>query len=635
MDKFKNGINIDFKMFNLGIDLNKKTNFLKGYSEFGFSIFDEEVQKLKEDLQLIASKDGKVTNLSEEESIEFYNNAMKKIDKNFKPIEKFEEGKNPVIEFLQQHTENYYSAFELQKELRSATNRVFEIDEVAMLIDAKEKQINYIKKLINEDKENKLRMFNYVEISKNSTDKDLEKYKKLLKMEFLSEITLHNLIKLNKEEFEKLEQLATKDIKKFQFDMGTIEMLTKLPDKEFENILNNYPTFTASKLNDELLSITKEPEKNPQISEIYDIKTKKQIEKITTEKNENTENIIIENSQNNSIHKLHRIKDELGIFFTETQTISRFDNNNRLLSKETIIQKADSIELVASLTDKDGNQHPTQWSSIDAETGVKTIQRDLISPAGTKTNYYYEETPDGMQISEYKITDKNGKFLLNEKRTFQPVNGSENKFISTVNDKTYLIEHKENEIIVTDKQENKTTIINLNDIETDNKKELTTILKKLSGDKLITLNTRNLKKLTFENVENGQYANVTRSIDIGSLENSASAEDQLRTLLHEMGHFFDTAINDDIVGEISDSKKFMKTYKKELQKMKEYANSKEQNYIDYFSVGERGREETVAESTMALASAYTSPRTYFLQKYFPETIAVVAEILAKQNNYLT
>ena len=94
-------------MFNLGIDLNKKTNFLKGYSEFGFSIFDEEVQKLKEDLQLIASKDGKVTNLSEEESIEFYNNAMKKIDKNFKPIEKFEEGKNPVIEFLQQHTENY------------------------------------------------------------------------------------------------------------------------------------------------------------------------------------------------------------------------------------------------------------------------------------------------------------------------------------------------------------------------------------------------------------------------------------------------------------------------------------------------------------------------------------------------
>lgn len=635
MDKSPKSINFDPKIFNLSIELTKETSFLKGYSEFGFSIFEDEVPQLKDDITLFASKDGNATNLSEEESLEFYNNAMKKIDKDFKPIKNFENGKNPVIDFIKQHTENYYNAFELKKNLHSATNRVFEINETAMLINAKEKQINYIKQLIKEDKDSKLRMFNYLQISENSTPKDLEKYKKLLKMDFLLDLELHSLIKLNNNEFKKLEQLATMGIHKFQFSMGTLNMVTKIPDEEFADIINKHPNFQANKINEELLSITKDPSNNPKISEIYDIKTKKQIETITTEKAENSETITIKNFKNNSIHIINKNNDKFGRFSHENQTISRFDSNNNLLSKETIIKKADSYELIASLTDKDGNQHPTQWSSIDKETGIKTIQRDLVSPAGTKTNYYYEETPDGLQISEYKITDKNGKLLLDEKRTFQPVAGTENKFISSVNDKTYLIEHKENEIIVTDRQTNKTTVINLNDIQTDNKEELTTILKKLSGDKLVAISTRNLKKLTFENIDNGHFNENERAIDISALENSNSAEDQLRTLLHEIGHFFDTPIGNDTIGEISNSKKFIKTYQKEIQQMKKYTNSKEQTYLDYFSFGKRGRLETVAEGTMALATAYTSPRTYFLQKYLPETIAVIAEILAKQNNYLT
>ena len=97
MDKFENGINIDPKIFNLSVNLTKETNFLKGYSEFGFSIFEEEVEKLKEDLNLFAAKDGNLTNLSEEESIEFYNATMKKINKDFKPIKSFEKGKNPKL----------------------------------------------------------------------------------------------------------------------------------------------------------------------------------------------------------------------------------------------------------------------------------------------------------------------------------------------------------------------------------------------------------------------------------------------------------------------------------------------------------------------------------------------------------
>lgn len=635
MDKFENGINIDPKIFNLSVNLTKETNFLKGYSEFGFSIFEEEVEKLKEDLNLFAAKDGNLTNLSEEESIEFYNATMKKINKDFKPIKSFEKGKNPVINFIKQHTENYYKSFEIVKELKKATNKDFQIGEAEFLIDINKKQMNYIKSLIKEDKENRLRMLNYFEISENSTIKDIEKFKKLLKIDFLSEFEFPKLIKLNPKEFQKLEELATRNISKIQISTGAVEMLTKLPENQFTDIINNYPNFNAIKLNDELLSITKESQNNPKISEVYDIKTKKQIEKITTEYLSDTEAITIENFNNNTIHTIYKRKDKYGRLFTETQTISKYDENKNLLSKETIVQKEDGSELLASITDKTGIQHPSQWSTIDKETGLKTIQRDLISPTGTKTNYYYEETPEGIQISEYKITDKNGKILLNEKRTFQPVMGSDNKFISTVNNKTYFIEHTENEIIVTDKQSNQTTTINLNDIETDNKKELTTILKKLSGDKLISLNSRNLNKLTFENIDNGSFDNFNRSIDISSLENSSSAESQLNTLLHEFGHYLDTAISDETVGEISNSKEFLKIYNKELKALKKHSNSKEQEYIDYFTIGIRGRQETVAESTMALSTAYTSPRTYFLQKYFPETIATVAKLIAKQNNYLT
>ena len=46
----------------------------------------------------------------------------------------------------------------------------------------------------------------------------------------------------------------------------------------------------------------------------------------------------------------------------------------------------------------------------------------MKSPDGTRTQYLYENDPQGNRIVDYKITDKNGKVLLNKSQTFEVKN---------------------------------------------------------------------------------------------------------------------------------------------------------------------------------------------------------------------
>ena len=56
----------------------------------------------------------------------------------------------------------------------------------------------------------------------------------------------------------------------------------------------------------------------------------------------------------------------------------------------------------------------------------------------------YENDPEGNRIVDYKITDKNGKVLLNKSQTFEVID--ENKFISSRNNDKYEINVTENTI---------------------------------------------------------------------------------------------------------------------------------------------------------------------------------------------
>jgi len=626
MKNFYKKISLNPKMFELGIIITPETMFLKGYCDFGASIFDVGLQDVKKDIEFFASKDEDKTSLSEEEAIDFYNHAMKKFNKNFVPIENFKGSKNPVMDFIKKYSEEYNNSLDIQKSLQEKTNRFFNLEEAQSFVSLNKKQLDYVKQLIIADKENKASVCTYCSIAKNMKKNDIEKFEKLLKMDFISEFDYSSLMLLNSKEFQQLEKFSKTGIDSFRFPSGTFEMLVKLPEEEINELIEKYPKFDAKVLNDELLILTKNPFASPVESFVFDVKTKECIEKIVTDKREDEKYTTIENYRNNITHSIHENKNEYGDFFITKQIIARYDDRKNLISKEIFSHSKDFNKNVnVSTIDNNGIQKPIQWLSIEDSTGNKIIQRDLESPAGTKTSYYYEETPQGIQISEYKIVDKNGKVLLDERRTFQSVKNCSNKFVSSVNEKVYIIEHKENEILVTDKQTKEEVIINIDNIVTDNKTELRKLLKKLSGEKLIALKDAELNKLIFEEIDNGSFNPISRVIDIPALENSYSEEEQLRIFLHEFGHFLDTSPAELKEGEISNSKEFHKVYEKELANLKKYANSVELQYINYFVSRGGGTSETVAEGKMALSHAYTTLRTYFLQKYFPETIAVIAK----------
>lgn len=107
-------------------------------------------------------------------------------------------------------------------------------------------------------------------------------------------------------------------------------------------------------------------------------------------------------------------------------------------------------------------------------------------------------------------------------------------------------------------------------------------------------------------------------------------------ILHETGHILS---NEE--PSILDNEKFVQTYGEEMQAFQESIPYNEQNYVQYFSprAGELdadGDGEFVAETNILLTTYGTTnykikTRTQFLEKYFPRTIAVVAELLGKNS----
>lgn len=72
----------------------------------------------------------------------------------------------------------------------------------------------------------------------------------------------------------------------------------------------------------------------------------------------------------------------------------------------------------------------------------------MVSLDGTRTDYLYENDESGNRISDYKITDKNGKVLLKKSSTFEVV--APNKIISSNNDDKYEITLSDKTIDVKD-----------------------------------------------------------------------------------------------------------------------------------------------------------------------------------------
>ena len=634
MENYPNKIKPDLSLLRAGVYIDPDKAFLKKFSdEDGYFISDEGLLLLKKELSIFAAKDGNPDELSEEESVDFYNKLMSDNDKNFEKVESFEKGKNPVLNWLNRLARQKY----IQNEITKATGRNYSFEDFDTLSDITDEELNIAKELFKADLRE---VYNPNEISIiiGRMDKEnLPRIKELVnlgdKFNSISARSIADIASLPDEQYERAKDLFNI---KMQISGEALCALVKLDREEIDKILQKNLNVNINVINSDYITIENPFEAQTDTAGsdlIFNTKTGKleETSRFSIDSDNNTLTKVIENKANNIRHT-YTIDTQTGLALEET--IERYDKDNNLIFTEKMVCDKDEFTRNVSITDNNGKQTPVQWESRDKITGNDIIQRNMTSPDGTKTEYYYEEAPSGFSVLAYKITDKDGKVLLNQTRTFQPVEGNPDKFISSFNDRIYEIEYTENTVNITDKKENKTTTLDLNKITDTQNKDIINALKKLPGDALIDIAERNLNKISIDDMI-PSWDLDNRILNMTSSEYSDESG-QMGIFMHEFGHFLDTEIDSENFGEISQNPEFIKIYNEELENFKKNSTSKMQEYIDYFIDHDgntiSAQSETVAESHKILTSPHTETRTYYLQQNFPRSIAKIAELFEQQQN---
>ena len=629
MENYPNKVNPDYSLIQSSLLVGKNEDFLKKYAdEEGLFLTDAGAALLKKELSIFAAKDGNTQELSEDEAVDFYNKLMSDNDKDFEKIKNFEKGKNPVFNWLNKLSKQK----KIQIELNKDTGKQYDFTDVGILTDLTPEQMSLAKELIIADKQDFFTPVDIHIIVRELKKENIEKAKEFMEPEnsFIEASAIPKLASLDDKTFQRARDLQKIQGRDISLSGDEIYMLAQLDAEEINKIFQKNPNCDITKINSHYIAI-KSPFRDKDSSIIFDTETGKAAEIITREISGKILKETLENKVNNI---KHTVKIDTETQITIAETIARYDNNGNLLYTENMTRGKDGLTRNVSITYKNGNQIPVQWATNDAESGNTILQRNLISPDGTETNYYYEETPEGMKINEYKITDKDGSVLLNQRRTFMPVAGNPDKFISSVNDRIYEIEYSGNTVKITDKKENKVTTFDLSKLTDTPSKDIITALKRLPGDALIDIKERKLKKIDIDDMV-PSWDKDNKVLYMHSSEYSDETE-QFGVFMHEFGHFLDTKIDSEKFGEISQNPEFLKVYKEELENFKHSSTSLMQEYVDYFidhdgdAIG--AQAETVAESNKILTSPHTETRTYYLQQNFPKTIAKIAELLEKQQN---
>ena len=326
------------------------------------------------------------------------------------------------------------------------------------------------------------------------------------------------------------------------------------------------------------------------------------------------------------------------------------DAQNRLLRKETY-EKSD-VEGMFNVKYEFPNGKSRQISKayID-KNGHTIVEKDMRSSDMTRTQYRYEDDPKGNRIVDYKITTADGKVLMNQSQSFEVL--GENKFRSSRNDKTYMIEFnkKNNSIDITDEKKKETSQIELTDYIDGNEEKIINVLKKFPGDELINLGNKVSCINEIENKLDGLCVTHMFDSDNGIWTTGfLTVSDDPFIFLHELGHATDSCdknvklvrnedgnLEKQVIGMISDDDNFKKIYSEESKNFLKEFPTNEREHIDYFlnnnidGAKNQGKKETVAE-TNAILNTYQSTgllgiRTQYLQQHFPKTIAYLSEKL--------
>ena len=279
-------------------------------------------------------------------------------------------------------------------------------------------------------------------------------------------------------------------------------------------------------------------------------------------------------------------------------------------------------------------------AKVDKKTGITSIKKDMTSPLGVRTQYLYEDDPQGNRIVDYKITDKNGKVLLNNSESFEVVD--KNKFISSKNGHKYEMTMDENGLGLTVKDlENPKRIAKFECFEdiSGMQEPILDVLKQMPGEELFKLKQSTNKLVGIPDVLSSysQTTEKTRQIVTGN---------DLFVILHELGHACDVKDVDmkkqkeTVENALFNDKKFNEIYDKEKAAFNKAYPDAQRNHIAYFINHEThyngevgGKRETIAESNALLTTAKTHEvlgiRSQYLQQNFPETIAYLDKKLAE------
>ena len=351
---------------------------------------------------------------------------------------------------------------------------------------------------------------------------------------------------------------------------------------------------------------------------------------------------------------------------TEAVKIRR-DKNGKLIRKETY-EKSDVDGMFnVKYEFPNGKTRQISKATVDKKTGHTLIEKDMRSTDMTRTQFRYEDDPKGNRIVDYKITSPDGKVLMKQSQSFEVL--GENKFRSSRNDKSYLIEYdkKAKTLNVLDEQKNDGFNIPIKDFVVPKDKEdrnnpekveaseqkIVNMLKKIPGDELINLANTTVQ---IEDIDDrlGSYCapGIYKMGEDVMAYGTLNVSDDPFVFLHELGHATDMcakgvkvvynnnyeAVDAKILDTLHEDETFKKTYEEERQNFLKEFPTNERNHIDYFieqeaveGQPERGREETIAE-TNALMNTYQTVdilgiRTQYLQQHFPKTIAYLSEKL--------
>lgn len=343
--------------------------------------------------------------------------------------------------------------------------------------------------------------------------------------------------------------------------------------------------------------------------------------------------------RNNTVSKVILREDKAvgrPVFENEVRIVK--DKNNKVKYYEyTSHSQVNGVYDIVRKT-PEGKQKVLSSGKIDKKTGIVSIKKDMISPEGVRTQYLYENDPQGNRIVDYKITDKSGKVLLNKSQTFEEIN--ENKFISSKNDDEYEINVNENEISVQSLQDkNKKAKFTAKDNFIGDKKQLLSTLKQFPGEELIKLGETVDFLESINDPLDSFYNGSCRSISTGADE---------FLFLHELGHARDYRDVDDDLKNFEESMKKSLTMDKDVNKafeeekqafFKAYPDT-QREHMDYFMNtlnhygGETGGlSETIAETNAILSEGKSyeplAIRSQYLQQNFPRTIAVLETKLSK------